>query len=227
MTAATVRHSPLRSGLLAVALLAAVSLGGCAGGSSAPSASSSPVGTSMPSTSSSPVGTLGFQGAALPSGIEAPDFHLSDQRGHEVSLSGHRGAVTLVSFVYSTCGAPCVLVAHQIRGALDQLARRVPVLLLSADPEADTPASVGRFLAQVSLGGRVSYLSGPRSRLARIWRAYHVTPPSSDRGRFARAVSVLLLDRDGRERVLFGLEQLTPEALAHDIGTLEGEPAHP
>jgi hypothetical protein len=32
---------------------------------------------------------------------------------------------------------------------------------------------------------------------------------------------VLLLDRAGRERVLFGIEQLTPESLAHDIGKLQ------
>jgi hypothetical protein len=38
---------------------------------------------------------------------------------------------------------------------------------------------------------------------------------------------VLLVDRRGRERVLFGLEQLTPESLAHDIGRLDGEPADP
>jgi len=31
---------------------------------------------------------------------------------------------------------------------------------------------------------------------------------------------VVLLDRSGRARVLFGPEQLTPEALAHDIRKL-------
>jgi hypothetical protein len=38
---------------------------------------------------------------------------------------------------------------------------------------------------------------------------------------------VLLIDRAGDERVQFGLEQLTPESLIHDIGKLDGEPAHP
>jgi hypothetical protein len=32
---------------------------------------------------------------------------------------------------------------------------------------------------------------------------------------------VVLIDAKGDERVLYGPEQLTPEALAHDIGRLE------
>ncbi len=46
---------------------------------------------------------------------------------------------------------PASLIAQQIRGALDELPHPVPVLIVSADPAADTPASVARFLAQVSL----------------------------------------------------------------------------
>ena len=57
--------------------------------------------------------------------------------------------------------------------------------------------------------------------LRRVWRSYRITPPSSGAGAFARAASVLLIDRDGRERVAFGIEQLTPESLAHDIGKLQ------
>jgi hypothetical protein len=32
---------------------------------------------------------------------------------------------------------------------------------------------------------------------------------------------VILLDRAGRARVEYALEQLTPEALAHDVGVLQ------
>ena len=33
----------------------------------------------------------------------------------------YRGQVTILAFLYSTCGATCVLIAQQIRGALDEL----------------------------------------------------------------------------------------------------------
>jgi protein SCO1/2 len=195
---------------LAATLVVATLLAGCSGGSSSTLSSATAV------TQGS-----GFDGAALPAGVSAPGFTLADQQGHPLSLARYRGQVTVLSFLYATCGPTCILVAQQIRGALDQLPRPVPVLIISADPAADTNANVSRFLAQVSLTGRVEYLSGSLRALRELWRSYRITPPSSSRRAFDRGASVLLIDRAGRERVLFGLEQLTPESLAHDIGKLQ------
>ena len=94
------------------------------------------------------------------------------------------------------------------------------MLLVSADPAADTPARVARFLAGTSLSGRVSYLSGSPAQLRPVWHAFHITPARADRAAFARTASVFLIDRTGHERVIFQLEQLTPEGLAHDIRKL-------
>jgi protein SCO1/2 len=196
--------------MLALALALAALLAGCSGGSSAS--------TSSPGTGATQ--GSGFEGAALPAGVAAPGFTLTDQQRLPVSLARYRGQVTVLTFLYPTCGPTCILVAQQIRGALDQLSHPVPVLIISADPAADTPANVSRFLAQVSLAGRVEYLSGSRRQLQAVWRSYRITPPSSSRSSFDRAASVLLIDRAGDERVQFGLEQLTPESLVHDIGKL-------
>ncbi len=171
---------------------------------------------------SNPSVEAGFDGAALPSGAPVRDFTLSDQRGRRVSLASLRGRVVVLTFLYSTCGASCVVIAQQIRGALDELGHPVPVLIVSADPRGDTPAKVARFLADVSLSGRVSYLDGPVAQLRSLWRAYRVTPASAGRSAFGLHASVMLLDRRGSERVVFQQEQLTPEALAHDVGKLEG-----
>jgi protein SCO1/2 len=158
--------------------------------------------------------------AALPAGVPAHDFTLEDQSGRRVSLAGYRGQVVILAFISSTCGATCILIAQQIRGALDELARPVPVLLVSVDPRADTSARVRRFLDTVALTGRASYLSGSPAALRPIWRAYGVVPVTSNRAAFERAASVLLLDRNGRRRVVFGVEQLTPEGVAHDVRKL-------
>jgi protein SCO1 len=98
----------------------------------------------------------------------------------------------------------------------------VPVLLISADPAADTRARVARFLARVSLSGRARYLTGSPARLRRVWHAFRVIPASASRAAFDRSASVYLLDREGHERVVYQLEQLTPEALAHDVRKLLG-----
>lgn len=165
----------------------------------------------------------GFDGAAIPPSPLAPAFTLTDQDGRSVSLSSLRGHVAVLAFLYSTCGATCILIAQQIRGALDELPHPVPVLLVSADPAADTPTSIARFLAQVSLTGRVRYLTGSPAQLRPIWRAYRVHPASAGRATFDKYAFLLLLDAHGRERVLFEPEVLTPEALAHDIRKLQSE----
>lgn len=171
-------------------------------------------------SSPSPSSGSGFDGAALGAGAPARDFRLTDQAGRPVSLSSFRGHVTILAFLYSTCGSSCVVIAQQIRGALDELPHPVPVLFVSANPQADTPARIRRFLAQVSLTGRVRYLTGSTAALRPIWHAYGVTPASAGRAAFDRAASVFVLDRSGVRRVLFQLEQLTPEALAHDVRKL-------
>jgi protein SCO1 len=179
---------------------------------------------SAPSPSAQAPGASGFDGAALPASVPAPeDFSLSALAGPTdapVSLSSYRGRVVIVAFVYSTCGATCVVIAQQIRGALDELPADVPVLLISADPRSDTPARVRRFLAQTSLSGRVSYLGGTPAQLRPVWRSFRIVPASAGRAAFDRSASVYVLDRNGRERVLFQLEQLTPEGLSHDVRKL-------
>jgi protein SCO1/2 len=172
---------------------------------------------------SSPSGAIsaaGFAGATLPSGVPRHDFALQDQSGRRVSLAAFGGEVSVLAFVSSTCGAACTLIAQQIRGALDELAHPPPVLLVSVDPSGDTPARVSRFLAQVSLTSRAHYLTGPLRALRSIWREYGVRPPSAGRAAFERSAAVTVIDRSGRARVIFGLEQLTPEGLAHDIRKL-------
>jgi protein SCO1 len=199
----------LLAAVAAAALIAAVAVGGLEGGSAT-------------STHSGINETSPFDGAALPLSAPIADFTLTDQSGRRVSLHDYRGHVTLITTAYSGCGAACVLIAQQIRGALDQLARPPAVLIVSAAPEIDTPAAARSFLAGASLAGRAEYLRGPAARLRPVWRELGFAPASAGRGAFARAATVLLLDARGRKRVIFGVEQLTPEGLAHDIGALEG-----
>ena len=209
--------------LLVAALIFALTAGGGSGGGTHGSGTT---GGGGPGTQTAPTGPGGLEGAEIPGDVSAPPIELPDQYGRMVSLASLRGQPVLVTFLYSTCGGPCVLIAQQIRGALDELGSPVPVLVVSADPADDTPPSVRRFLARVSLAGRVYYLTGSRSQLRRIWRAYRVTPASAGAHAFAEHATVLLVDASGRERALYGPEQLTPEALAHDIRAT-GRPAHP
>jgi hypothetical protein len=135
-----------------------------------------------------------------------------------VSLSAYAGQVVALVFLPSPDCRTCLLVAQQVRGALDELESHPPAkpdvkTLFVSSKTAAPRARVGRLLAETSLSGRVEYLTGATKQLRPVWRAYHVTAAED-------AIAVLLIDRTGAERVAFGLEQIAPEGLAHDIGLL-------
>jgi protein SCO1/2 len=191
--------------ILAVALILAIVLSGGHGGSR--------------TSSSTPNGD--FDGAAFPPGVQARDFTLTNQRGQRVSLSAYHGKVVLLAFLFSRCRT-CILVAEQVRGALDEVegTRGVATVFVSTDPQTDTTASVNRFLSETSLSGHVEYLTGTPQELQPIWKAYAIPPVSAGRYASEEGSTVLLIDRNGLERVGFGLEQITPESLAHDLRLL-------
>jgi protein SCO1/2 len=204
----------LAGALLALALAGA--LAACAGCGSSGGSPSTPAADAPPAD--------GFYGGLLPAGLRPHPFTLTDQYGRHVSLSRFRGRIAILAFLYST-SQPAALIAQQIRGALDELEPETPpvtALAISVDPAADTPARVRAFLRATGLSGRLQYLTGSPAQLRAVWRAYRVVPASAGAGAYERGAFVLLLDSTGAERVELSLEELTPEALAHDVRRLAG-----
>jgi protein SCO1 len=215
---------------LLTAALALVAAAGCssssvpAGGAGGASTETASVGGASSMT--------GFDGALLPGNLRPHEFTLTDQYGRRVSLRALHGQVTILAFLYTASRTTAPLIAQQIRGALDELEAEphpprppepTPTLAVSVDPAGDTPARVRAFLRSNSLTGRLQYLTGTPAQLRAVWRAYAVVPASSGTTAYERSAFVVLLDRAGAERVDFPLEELTPEALAHDVRRLQRE----
>jgi protein SCO1 len=164
--------------------------------------------------------SVAFAGAIRPD-IPPQDFRLRDQDGRPVSLRAYRGQVVVLTFMYTTCRDTCPLTATQIRGALDDLDHDVPALAVSVDPVNDTPNRAKQFLFQRGLSDdRMRFLLGSRAELAPIWKAYGIRPQGKA---FDHSAYVLLIDRHGRQRIGFPVQQLVPEDLAHDIRRLQAE----
>jgi protein SCO1/2 len=211
---------------LAATALALAALAGCStSGSGAGAASGSGGATGAASSAGGPSAT-GFDGALLPGNVRPYEFTLTDQYGRRVSLGSLRGRVVILAFMYTASKTTAPLIAEQIRGALDELephTSSVSALAVSVDPAADTPAHVGAFLRATSLTGRLEYLTGGAAQLRPIWSAYHVVPARAGPRAYEQGAFVVVLDRAGAERVDFPLEELTPEALAHDVRRLQDE----
>jgi protein SCO1/2 len=159
----------------------------------------------------------GFAGAVRPAGMPPADFALRDQDGERVRARDLRGRPAVVTFLYTHCEDACPLTADQIRGALDDLGRDVPVLAVSVDPANDTPVSAQRFVAERGLTGRMRFLLGTRAQLAPVWKAFGIRPQGDG---FDHTASTVILDRDGVQRVGFLADILTPDGLAHDLERL-------
>jgi protein SCO1 len=164
-----------------------------------------------------------FDGPILPPGLRAGNFALQDQNGRRITLSSYRGHVVVLTFIHSECHDTCPFMVEQIKGALNLLpgsGSGVPALGISVAPGEDTMAHRRRFLAKHDMTRRLAFLNGPRTSMRAVWHAYAIQPVQ---GPMDHSTFVLLIDRHGIERVGFPADQLTPEALAHDIRVLQRE----
>jgi cytochrome oxidase Cu insertion factor (SCO1/SenC/PrrC family) len=162
-----------------------------------------------------------FDGPTMPPHLRAHDFTLTDQYGRRVSLAADRGKVVVLTFIHSLCRDTCPFMVEQIKGALNDLpdsGRNIPTIGVSVAPAEDTAQNRKAFLAKHEMTGRIEFVNGPLPEMRQVWHDYAIQPvtPKIDHSTF-----VLLLDKHGYERVGFAADQLTPEALAHDIRTLE------
>ena len=159
----------------------------------------------------------------------APDFRLTDQFGHTVSLSGLRGHIVVLTFLEAHCTQLCPLVAEDLRRIADELGpaqQQLAILAISTDPEGDTPAAVRSFSRAHGMLSRWHYLVGSRRQLSAIWHAYFIyaAPPGSSLALDAAHTSATyLVDARSRERVLMSGD-LDAAGLERDIRILAGLP---
>ena len=185
---------------LALAIVAAIVIAG----DPAPSAPSAPA--------------TRFAGGIRPPGPPV-DIALTDQEGRRVRTAALRGRPVIVTFLYTSCRNDCPTIAAQIRLALDRLGTAVPVLAVTVDPRNDSAAARRRFVTAHGLTGRMAFVSGPDGELQRAWRLFGIRPQSDG---VEHSAYVVVLGADGRQRVGFPVDRLTPEGLAHDVRALAG-----
>jgi len=108
----------------------------------------------------------------------APSFALRDQHGAVVSPATLRGKVVALTFLSAVCTEQCPLAGRtlaEVRRQLGKDASRYSVVVISADPENDSPAATARFARESGWRGLDwHYLTGPRAALQRVWKTYGV-----------------------------------------------------
>ncbi len=185
------RLSVMTLALLVVLLVALLSLHNGTGGTS----------ISNPGTSQS-----GLQGTDLGS-VSAPDFRLKDQFGNPISLAQFKGKPVVLTFLYTHCPDVCPLTAEKLRVSMQNLggdAQHVAVLAVSMDPKGDTAAAAQNFSRAHKLGNYFHFLIGAHDELAPVWASYSVdAQAATSSGTVSHSSAIYVIDKEGRERVLF------------------------
>lgn len=154
------------------------------------------------------------------------DFELTDQNGKPVKLSDFRGRPVLLAFGFTQCPDVCPLTLADFKAVKRELgadAERVAFVLVSIDPERDTPEVMKRYLAVFDpafIG-----LTGPDERIRRLTdqldASYEKQRPDPETGAYtvAHTSFIYLFDADGKWRMTYPF-QSPAEAIAADIRSM-------
>jgi protein SCO1 len=149
-------------------------------------------------------------GTFLPAPKVLADFHLVDTMGAPATLATLRGHPTLVFFGFTHCPDVCpttlaILADVQKQAARVQKPPGLRVALISVDPERDTPAQLGSYIA--SFGGDLIGLTGTAPEIVNVSRNFGVASSKVDLGggnyTMDHSATIFAVDSGGRVVAVF------------------------
>lgn len=164
----------------------------------------------------------------------APEVRLTDASGQPFDLAGLRGKAVLVSFVYTTCTGTCPATTAtmvRVQRALRQAGlwgTEVAFVSITLDPARDTPEALAHYARTFGADRSAWYfLTGPADEVAGVidrWGMWAKVGPS---GVLDHPSRIFLVDPNGRQREIYNLTFLKPEAVLEDVRTVLSEARRP
>ena len=158
----------------------------------------------------------GAAGTLLSNSIGGP-FRLVDQNGKPFTDADLKGKWHLLFFGYTHCPDVCPTTLNELSLALDRLGKkrdRVGIVLITVDPERDTPDVLKSYVA--SFDASVVALSGTPDEVAQAAKAYRVyfakRPRSDGNYDMDHSAVIYVMDPQGRFTATF-----TPDTAADKV----------
>jgi protein SCO1/2 len=150
-----------------------------------------------------------FHGTLLQSPDPAADFTLTSMNGQAVSLSDFRGKLVVLYFGYTYCPDVCPTTLAEIKKALAKMGEQadaVQVIMVTVDPERDTPQLLNDYLSSFDQG--FLGLTGPIAdiqRVATLYGIYFARAEGSDATGYLvdHTASVIVIDQEGYLKLVF------------------------
>ncbi len=157
-----------------------------------------------------------FHGTVIQSPEPSYDFTLTSANG-DVSLSDYRGKLVLIYFGYTFCPDICPATLANVGQSLKELgtkADNVQLIMISLDPERDTPEKLAEYVAHF----HPSFIgvTGSQEDLAKVASLYGIfyekTDGSDNTGYLINHTATLLvIDREGYLKLVFPFGVTVPE----------------
>lgn len=166
-----------------------------------------------------------YHGLYLDSPTQATDFTLTSQTGEPVSLSDLRGKLVLLYFGYTFCPDVCPTTLSTLNQALELMGKKaddVQVVMVSVDPERDTPEVLANYLSNfnpsfMGLTGTHDQIASAATGLGVFFEQHE---GSAATGYLVdHTASVMALDQQGRLRLVIPFET-SAEDIASDLTQL-------
>jgi protein SCO1/2 len=164
------------------------------------------------------------QSEILRIGETVPNFTLTNQEAHKVSLQDFKGKVVLLTFLYTQCPYPdkCPMVARklkQTKDLVDKLGDRAhfEVLAVTIDPEHDTPAVLRKYAQGLDKKmPNWDFLTGKAADVHRVASAFGVLYFDS-KGTLEHNLVTAVIDREGKLVKLYGGNDWKPGEVASTL----------
>jgi protein SCO1/2 len=138
------------------------------------------------------------------SGASIYDLRVSllDETGTVRPLDTFRGHPVLVTMFYGSCPIACPVLTSDLK----RLERQIPesqrsdvrILMVSFDPERDTPTALARLKQERGLNGRWTLASAGEEDARELAGVLDIKYRKVDGGAFYHSSVIVLLDRQGR-----------------------------
>lgn len=166
-----------------------------------------------------------FTGTVIQSQTPAPQVDLITSNGARASLSDFEDQVLVLYFGYTFCPDVCPTTLSGLKKAVDQLgsaADDVQVIMVSVDPERDSPEVLGEYLGYFD--PRFLGMTGSQEEIASVATVYGVfyqaEEGSVDTGYLvSHTARLMIVDRDGYLKLVMPGDA-TPDQIAADLDYL-------
>jgi protein SCO1/2 len=153
-------------------------------------------------------------------GETVPDFTLTNQRRQQVALSGLRGKVVAINFIYTSCALPnfCLRIANNFailqKRFPQQLGRDLVLLTVTFDPVHDTPDVLAQYASQWNADPKTwHFLTGPPRDVQPVCHLFGVDF-FPDEGLMNHSLHTAIIDRTGKMVANIEGNQFTADQLS-------------